>query len=784
MNTDKQINAMVVVLFITLIVVGLYAIWDPFRAESAEKSQLDETAERAAITFTQNCRLCHGDAGQGGSGNSGRLGSAAQLDKPELRGIDSGAFDRAAFDETFKHIFNTISCGRLGTQMPSWGVENGGTLNEEQMRQLTVLITGGDGKLEQFHEEGFWEIVQEHADEVDAETTQGATLNMPGDTLSVDATELFVSDAGPFNLGQYIRIKNVEGDGEERMRILPHALEVTRGAQSTQPADHEVGAAVLDANGAPILDRFSETEQALIEAMDDESVLVVVADPTVFAAGDVIQIDNERLEVSEIVRGLPTTNQLVAREIGREPKTVLVSGADGLSEGMTVRIGSELMEITEIRDDGDPGVTLVDAASASTDRIAVSKPSFFAENYVLRAGDELIRVIRAVETEQTLGETIGRAQTSFTISGAAGIEPGMVIRLGDELIRVTEILEPARIRFERGQPLAEGEEPSEATAHDAGTEFLAVVQEAVPEGETPPPPTFEPTEVTFDNAIDANEGEVRVNTTGAISAGSLYQIDDELVSVTEVLPARIRVERAVDGTELASHGRRETIYDDSLLEVERGYGGTTAAAHDPGEVVFMTEIRVNREQGGTKVQDQSKNAEIFLGNSLLVQRGVKDTEASEHENDEIVYDFPPAPDNPPTLQPPICGQTATGSGVTERPTPLPNSTPVDVELSEFEVVVDPSSVAAGLLSFIVENAGDLPHNLHVIQTDLPEDQLPTTAADEVDLAQVIDERSTETIGAGGFAPTLISELSAGRYVLICNVPTHYSSGMHTVFTVQ
>jgi uncharacterized cupredoxin-like copper-binding protein len=79
----------------------------------------------------------------------------------------------------------------------------------------------------------------------------------------------------------------------------------------------------------------------------------------------------------------------------------------------------------------------------------------------------------------------------------------------------------------------------------------------------------------------------------------------------------------------------------------------------------------------------------------------------------------------------------------------------------------------------------LPHNLHVIQTDLPEDQLPTTAEDAVDLAQVTDLVSSPTIGAGGFATApVIVDLPSGRYVLICNVPTHYSSGMHTVFTVQ
>ena len=36
MNTGKQINAMVVVLFVLLISLGAYSVWDPFRAETKD----------------------------------------------------------------------------------------------------------------------------------------------------------------------------------------------------------------------------------------------------------------------------------------------------------------------------------------------------------------------------------------------------------------------------------------------------------------------------------------------------------------------------------------------------------------------------------------------------------------------------------------------------------------------------------------------------------------------------------------------------------------------------
>ena len=63
MDTGKQINAMVVVLLLTVISVGFYALFDPFRADKAEDDQLAMSAERAGTTFALNCRLCHGDRG-------------------------------------------------------------------------------------------------------------------------------------------------------------------------------------------------------------------------------------------------------------------------------------------------------------------------------------------------------------------------------------------------------------------------------------------------------------------------------------------------------------------------------------------------------------------------------------------------------------------------------------------------------------------------------------------------------------------------------------------------
>ena len=96
MNTGKQIYAMVVVLFLLLIAIGGYALFDPSRSEEAKENQIAKSAERGANTFALNCRLCHGDRGQGGP-EGGRLPAAADLTNPRFRGIDdTGVFTPVA----------------------------------------------------------------------------------------------------------------------------------------------------------------------------------------------------------------------------------------------------------------------------------------------------------------------------------------------------------------------------------------------------------------------------------------------------------------------------------------------------------------------------------------------------------------------------------------------------------------------------------------------------------------------------------------------------------------
>jgi uncharacterized cupredoxin-like copper-binding protein len=101
---------------------------------------------------------------------------------------------------------------------------------------------------------------------------------------------------------------------------------------------------------------------------------------------------------------------------------------------------------------------------------------------------------------------------------------------------------------------------------------------------------------------------------------------------------------------------------------------------------------------------------------------------------------------------------------------------------DFSISVSPSSAAAGDISFTITNNGPSTHEFVIIKSD--EDPASLKVGDDEtvpeDSLDVVDEQ--EEI-APGTAPTLTTNLEAGSYIFICNLPTHYEQGMHAGFTV-
>ena len=109
-------------------------------------------------------------------------------------------------------------------------------------------------------------------------------------------------------------------------------------------------------------------------------------------------------------------------------------------------------------------------------------------------------------------------------------------------------------------------------------------------------------------------------------------------------------------------------------------------------------------------------------------------------------------------------------------------TSIDVTETSFKISLSTDTMPAGKVTFHVANQAEaIPHQLVVIKTDQPADQLPTSNG-KVDTSNLNVVGSTDNIQTGK-NQDLTLDLSAGKYVLICNLPSHYQNGMYTAFTV-
>jgi uncharacterized cupredoxin-like copper-binding protein len=109
---------------------------------------------------------------------------------------------------------------------------------------------------------------------------------------------------------------------------------------------------------------------------------------------------------------------------------------------------------------------------------------------------------------------------------------------------------------------------------------------------------------------------------------------------------------------------------------------------------------------------------------------------------------------------------------------------VEVGLSTFGIALSTNTVKPGKVTFVVKNnATDQTHEFVVARTELPVDQIPVDPD-----THLIDEEPLTVLGEvedvdSGAIKRLTLDLTPGRYVLVCNLASHYQSGMHAEFTV-
>jgi uncharacterized cupredoxin-like copper-binding protein len=96
------------------------------------------------------------------------------------------------------------------------------------------------------------------------------------------------------------------------------------------------------------------------------------------------------------------------------------------------------------------------------------------------------------------------------------------------------------------------------------------------------------------------------------------------------------------------------------------------------------------------------------------------------------------------------------------------------------MTVTPASAPHGKVKFTVKNEGTELHEMVVIKTDTPFDQLQVNTKNKVSESKSVGEVSG--IGKGKTKSKTL-KLKAGSYALVCNIAEHYAAGMRAGFTV-
>jgi uncharacterized cupredoxin-like copper-binding protein len=156
---------------------------------------------------------------------------------------------------------------------------------------------------------------------------------------------------------------------------------------------------------------------------------------------------------------------------------------------------------------------------------------------------------------------------------------------------------------------------------------------------------------------------------------------------------------------------------------------------------------------------------FFLGMLAAVEVfGVEEEESRESERaaETVTEAEPRVPPTTTTAQPTTTAPTTTQATTTQQTTTTEaKATTVKVTEKEFKIALPSTRLAAGKITFDVQNAGNIPH----------------------DLAIKGMKEQTKLIPAGGSAKLTVT-LKPGTYELWCTVPGHEAAGMKLDITVS
>src|SRR5215212_3719447 len=146
-SMERKVVAILGLLILSGLLLTGYSFVEPRRQLEATERQERIGMERGIDNFTTLCIGCHGTDGTGavvpGTGSPGLV--APSLNRPDMRPDPN---DKDAYNERYNFVSKTLHRGRPGTPMPAWGRTDGGPLLDEQIHELTLLITKGNMVIE------------------------------------------------------------------------------------------------------------------------------------------------------------------------------------------------------------------------------------------------------------------------------------------------------------------------------------------------------------------------------------------------------------------------------------------------------------------------------------------------------------------------------------------------------------------------------------------------------------------------------------------------------------
>jgi len=133
-----------------------------------------------------------------------------------------------------------------------------------------------------------------------------------------------------------------------------------------------------------------------------------------------------------------------------------------------------------------------------------------------------------------------------------------------------------------------------------------------------------------------------------------------------------------------------------------------------------------------------------------------------------------------------CGSTAaTPPAASGSPVTAPVSGDQVATTTEWKVDV-PASIKAGQVNFKITNSGSVEHELLVFKADKGIADYPVDAAGHINeedpsITKVSDG---DNIAAGASQDRSVDLSKPGRYLFVCNLPTHFRQGMSKIVTVS